>query len=117
MRGQRSLPAVALLIAGMSATGFLAPRPAVAGIEVPIGLGCHDAFGHRHVHGFRPDIPKRHAGPKRAPERPPKAEAPSFAYDRAYCRAYSRSTVIDGRRVEVKRRACRQKDGTWHIID
>lgn len=56
MRGQRSLPAVAPLIAGISATGFLAPRPAEAGVPI-------------------------------------------------------------GRRIEVTRRACRQKDGTWHIID
>ena len=147
MRVHRSLLAIALLVAGVLGASFLTPRPAEAGGGVHIGFGTsygfghHRHYGHRHFYGYRhypfhrrygypfyrhrhygyprPYYPRRYAepAPKPAPRQTPKAEEPTVAYDTTYCREYSRSTVIDGRKVEVFGRACRQEDGTWRIIN
>jgi len=122
------------------------PAAATGGVHFGFGhfygFGHHRHFGHRHRFGhfygfrrypyYRPYTRHRHYGyphrpyyfrrhaepvPPPTPEQAPGAEELPFALDTTYCREYSRSAVINGRRVEVYGKACRQEDGTWRIIE
>jgi len=50
---------------------------------------------------------------------PPPAPTDSYytGPNNQYCREYHHSVVIDGQTRQAYGHACRQPDGTWHIID
>lgn len=37
--------------------------------------------------------------------------------DGSYCREYNHTVVIDGERRQAYGHACREPDGSWHIVD
>lgn len=116
---------------------FAAPR-AEAGTSVYFGFGHY--FGdyghhgywrhHHHHHGYwrhwHPR-PRYHRPPvydddiedwQPAPAGPePSAASPPPSAPAAYCREYTTTVVIDGVEREAYGTACRQKDGSWRIMD
>jgi hypothetical protein len=118
----------ALGLAGvMLALGLWSAAPAAARTFVHVGVG----FGLPLVPTYPPPAyyypppppvvyapPAYYAPPPAYYYPPPPASyAPPPAPPGPECREYQTTTIVDGRPQQTFGTACRQPDGTWHIIN